>query len=485
VKTRIKTGLTLGAVLAIITLILAAASCRSGDNFMWDDWAGSAYLAEAGDITIDPDPLVVNTISHLTMTFDVTAYTDLVSKESYLDTDTKTLTVVVYARERDGQGGTWDGTLTVAVTFPDSGLWNVVIPQEGGREAGLILNVEPPEGAPVEDAWAGDAYYPDVGDVITDPDPLVANDFAHLTFNFNTTTYTELISQESSIDPDAMTLTVTIQARERDNQLGSWDGVVTVPVTFLESGVWRVIVPQEGTDAAIDLYVEPAPGTPTEESWVGDAYFPDAGDIITSPDPVTVNKLNHITVSFLTTAYTELISLESELDAIGRTLTITVYARERDNQTAVWDGKVDVPVTFLERGVWQIIIPQQGEREMTLDVYVYPQEDIWAGDAYLPDAGDIVTDPDPIYLNDLVHITVNFNTTEYTELISQEWLMDPGTNTLTITVYARERADRESEWDGTVTVPATFLAAGVWHIVIEQEGGATAGTDVYVSPLAP
>lgn len=484
-KTWIKTGLTLGAVLALITLILAAASCRSGDNFMWDDWSGSKYLAEAGDITIDPDPLVVNTISHLTFTFDVTDYTDLVSKESFLDPDTRTLTVIVYARERDGQAGTWDGTLTVAVTFPDSGLWNVVIPQEGGREAGLILNVEPPEGAPVEDAWAGDPYFPDVGDVITDPDPLVVNDFAHITFNFHTTTYTELISQESSLDPDTNTLTVTVQARERDNQLGSWDGVVTVPVTFLESGIWHIIVSQEGTEAAIDMYVEPAPGTPTEESWVGDAYIPDAGDIITSPDPVTVNRLSHITVSFLTTTYTELISQASELDVVARTLTITVYARERESQTAAWDGKVDVPVTFLDRGVWHIVIPQEGDRDVDLDIYVYPQEDIWAGDPYLPDAGDIVTNPDPIYVNDLVHIKIDFNITEYTELISQEWLLDPGTNTLTVTVYARDRGDRNGSWDGTVTVPATFLNVGVWHVVIPQEGGGTAGVDLYVNPLAP
>jgi len=485
VKTWIKTGLTLGAVLALITLILAAASCRSGDNFMWDDWAGSKYLAEAGDITIDPDPLVVNTISHIVMTFDVTDYTDLVSKESFLDPATRTLTVVVYARERDNQSGTWDGTLTIAVTFPDTGLWYVVVPQEGGREAGIILDVHPPEGAPEPDVWAGDSYYPDIGDITTSPDPLVVNDFSHITLNFLTTASTDLVSMDSVLDADSRTLTVEVVAREHENQPGDWDGVVTVPVTFLYDGPWQIVIPQEGAATTIDLYVEPMSGAPPEEVWAGDEYLPDAGDITTNPDPVTVNKLAHVTVNFLTTDLTELISQESDLDTLTRTLTITAHARERDNQAGSWDGKVVVPVTFLERGVWHIVVPQAEDREIALDIYVYPQEDLWSGDAYLPIAGDITTDPDPVTVNDLVHITVNFNTTDYTELISQEWLLDPGTNTLTITVYARERADRDGDWDGTVTVPATFLTEGVWQIVIPQEGGGTATVDLWVEPLAP
>jgi hypothetical protein len=391
--------------------------------------------------------------------------------------------VTVYARERDNQSGTWDGTLTVAVTFPDTGLWYVVVPQEGGREAGIILDIHPPEGAPEPDVWAGDAYYPDIGDITTSPDPLVVNDFSHITLNFLTTEGTDLISLDSVLDADARTMTVEVVAREHENQAGDWDGAVTVPVTFLFDGAWQIVIPQEGTTATIDLYVEPMPGAPPEEVWDGDEYLPDAGDINTNPDPVQVNRLSHVTVNFLTTDFTELISQESDLDALTRTLTITAHARERDNQAGSWDGQVVVPVTFLERGVWHIVVPQADDREIALDIYVYPQEDMWSGDNYLPIAGDIETDPDPIAVNDLVHVTVNFNTTDYTELISQEWLLDPGTSTLTITVYGRERADRESEWDGTVTVPATFLTSGVWTIVIPQEDGETATVDLWVEPL--
>ena len=311
----------------------------------------------------------------------------------------------------------------------------------------------------------------------------MANDFSHITFNFHKTDYTELISQESVLDPVAHTLTVTVRARERQGQLGTWDGTVTVPVTFLEDGVWQFILPQEDDrQAVIDMYVQRAPG---EEAWVGESYYPDVGDVVLSPDPPNVNRLTHITIGFVTTSYTELVSQESVLDPATQTLTITVAGRERDNQIADWNGEVVVPVTFLERGIWHIVIPQEDGHEFALDVYVYPQEDIWEGDPYMPDAGDITIIPDPVYLNDLAHITVNFNTTEYTELISQEWVMDAGSSTLTITVYARERADRSADWDGYVTVPATFLSIGVWHIVVEQEGGTTASVDLYVNPIAP
>lgn len=592
-RTLIKLRFTLGAILALMAVTFVVAGCRGGDSFWWDPWAGDKYLADAGDITTDPDPVVANQLAHITITFNVTSYSELISKDSVLDPGTRTLTVTAYVRERDGRLGSWDGTIAIATTFPESGIWHIVIPQAGGRVVGadlyvqpeegawadgeyipdasdvitapdpmtasqlahitinfnagtnaelisqdsildpvgktltvtvhardranqsggwdgtvvvpvtfpssgfwhliilqedggaatVDLYVQPPEGAPVEDVWAGDVYFPDAGDITTDPDPLVVNNFSHITISFLTTDGTELISQESSLDPDTRNLTVTVVARERLNQPGAWDGKVTVPVTFLDAGIWHLVIPQEDDrESAVDLYVQPEEGAPEPILWAGDPYLPDAADVTTSPDPLQVNKLAHITISFNSTAFTDLISQESALDQAARTLTVTVYARERDNQAGGWDGTVVIPVTFLERGVWQLIIPQAGDREVSVDLYVYPEEDAWAGSSYFPNAGDITADPDPVIVNQLTHITVNFNITDYTELTAQQWVLDPVGMTLTITVYARERADKSGSWDGTVTVPVTFLNAGAWQIVVRQMD-VDAVVDLYVQAM--
>jgi len=480
----IKTGLTLSVALAVLAAVaVGGTGCGGGDSSWWDVWSGDEYYPDAGDIAVDPTPLTANTISHITVTFEVTDYTYLVRKESTLDADTHTLSIIAVARERDGQQGGWDGTVVIAATFPESGLWQVVIPQEGGRTVGVNLQVEPPEGTPAEDLWATDEYYPDLGDVVTEPDPVVANGFTHLTLSFLKTAYTELISQQSELDEAGRTLTITVTARDRLGQEGSWDGTVVVPVTFLESGVWRIVVQQrDNRQAVVDVFVEPPADTPVEDAWMGDSYLPNLGDVTTSPDPVTVNRLVHVTLSFHKTEFTELVGQESEIDPIGRTLTITVHARERANRTGDWDGTVVVPVTFLDRGVWTIVVPQQGGREAQVVLHVQPPENLWAGDSYIPNAGDVVAEPDPVVVNWLTHITVYFNKTAYTDLVSQEWVLDPGSRTLTILVYVQERADRQATWDGKVTVPVTFMAEGAWTIIIPQEGGGQATVDLYVNP---
>ena len=188
-----------------------------------------------------------------------------------------------------------------------------------------------------------------------------------------------------------------------------------------------------------------------------------------------------ITINFNKTEFTDIISQESSLDQASRTLTVTVYARERDNQQGGWDGTVVIPVTFLERGVWHLLIPQEGGRTVSVDLYVYPEEDAWAGDSYIPNAGDVTITPDPAVVNQLTHITVNFNITNYTELMGQQSVLNPVARTLTITVHARERADKSGNWNGTVTVPVTFLDTGVWQIVVPQETGQTV-VDLYVQP---
>ncbi|OPX21361.1 MAG: hypothetical protein B1H03_06725, partial [Planctomycetales bacterium 4484_113] len=420
-KRTIRLGRILGAILAAVAIIVLAASCRGGDNSWWDPWAGSKYLADAGDITTDPDPVIANQLTHITITFNTTVYTELVSKQSVLDLDTRTLTITAYARERDGQKGTWDGTLGVATTFPEPGIWHIAIPQEGDRVVGADIYVQPQEGAPVEKVWAGDPYFPDTGDVTTDPDPLTVNKFSHITISFLKTDSTELISQESTLDADSRSLTVTVVARELLNQSGTWDGSVVVPVTFLDAGVWHIVIPQEqGTQTQVDVFVQPEEGAPQPVLWAGDSYLPDAGDVVTSPDPLQVNTLAHITINFNKTEFTDIISQESSLDQASRTLTVTVYARERDNQQGGWDGTVVIPVTFLERGVWHLLIPQEGDRTVSVDLYVYPEEDAWAGDSYIPNAGDVTITPDPAVVNQLTHITVNFNITNYTELMGQQ-----------------------------------------------------------------
>lgn len=481
VRRLINTGLAVGTILALTLFALLAAGCRGGDNNWWDEWSGSEYLAEAGGIEISPDPLVAGQLSTLTLTYDTTDYTQLVGKDIVLDPDARTLTVTVYARERDNIPGTWDGTLIVTTTFPDSGWWRLVGPREGGEPVGVDLFVEAPEGAPEEILWDGDEYFPDMGDITTDPDPLVANSFAHLTVEFIHSGATELISQQFEVVPGEHRLLLTVVARDMLNAEATWDGTVDIPVTFLESGVWTVVVAQESGESTVDLVVQPDPSTPPEDVWMGDAYLPDVGDIVTSPSPVTVNRLTHVTVSFATTDYTELVSHEFAVDPVARTVAITVYARERAGTAASWDGTVTVPATFLERGVWQIIVTQGGGSEAVIDLYVYPEQDVWSGDTYTPNVGDVETEPDPVVLNTLTHVTVHFNTTAYTELVSQEWELDTGAQTVTITVLARERADREADWDGTVTVPVTFLAAGAWTVIIPQDGGTPATVNLYVA----
>ena len=469
-------------VLALMLIIVFAAGCRGGDSFWWDPWAGDKYLVDAGDITTDPDPVVANQLVHITVTFNVTAYTALVSKQSVLDESTRTLTITAYARERDGRPGTWDGTIAVATSFPESGIWHVVIPQAGGRLVGADLYVQPEEGA-----WADGEYLPDASDVTTTPDPMTANQLAHITISFNISANAELMSQEAVLDPVAKTLTVTVHARDRASQSGAWDGTVVVPVTFPSSGFWHLIIPQEdGGAATVDLYVEPPEGAPVEDVWAGDSYLPDAGDIATDPDPLVVNQFSHITINFLKTSGTELISQESALDSDSRELTVTVYARDRLNQAGAWDGTVVVPVTFLDDGVWHLVIPQEAG-EARVDVVVQSEEGapepvLWAGDPYLPDAGDVATSPDPLQVNKLAHITINFNKTEFTDLISQESAVDQGTRTVTVTVYARERDNQAGAWDGTAVIPVTFLERGVWHLVIPQEGGREVSVDLYVYP---
>ena len=170
----INTGLAVGTILALILLSLLVSGCRGGDNNWWDEWSGSKYLAEAGGLELEPDPLVAGQLSKLTITYDTTEYTDLVSKDIVLDADARTITVTVYARERDNVSGTWDGTLIVTTTFPDSGWWQLVAPRAGGDPVGVDLFVEAPAGAPEEILWAGEEYYPSLADVTTNPDPLVA-----------------------------------------------------------------------------------------------------------------------------------------------------------------------------------------------------------------------------------------------------------------------------------------------------------------------
>jgi len=480
VRRLFNTGLAVGTVLALILFGLLATGCGGGDNHWWDEWSGSKYLAEAGGLELDPDPLVAGQLAKLTITYDTTEYTDLVSKDIVLDSVARTLTVTVYARERDNISGTWDGTLIVTTTFPDGGWWRLVAPREGGDPVGVDLFVEAPAGAPEEVIWAGDEYYPDLGDITVDPDPLVANSFAHLTVSFVHNAAAELISQRFEVVPAEHRLLLTVVARDMLNAEPSWDGTVVIPVTFLEDGVWTVVVSQEGGDATVDLVVQPDPMAPSGDVWGGDAYLPDVGDITTDPSPVTVNQLSHVTVSFVTTGYTELVSQEFALDPVARTLEITVYARERLGQTAAWDGTVTVPATFLERGVWQVLVDQSGGTQAVVDLYVYPEQDVWTGDTYTPDVGDVVVQPDPVVQNQLTHIKVNFNTTGYTELVSQEWAVDAGAQTVTITVLARERADREADWDGTVTVPVTFLTPGAWTVIIPQDSGTPATVDLYV-----
>jgi hypothetical protein len=481
VRRLINTGLAVGIILALTLSALLAAGCRGGGNDWWDEWSGSKYLAEAGGITLEPDPLVAGQLSALTITYDSTDFTQLISKDIVLDADARTLTVTVYARERDNIAGTWDGTLIVTTTFPDSGWWHLVAPRENGAAVGVDLFVEAPAGAPQEVIWDGDEYFPDMGDIQTDPDPLVANSFAHLTVSFIQGAATELISQRFEVVTGEHRLLLTVVARDILNAEASWDGTVEIPVTFLESGVWTLVVAQETGESTVDLVVQPDPSTPPEDVWMGDSYLPDVGDITTTPSPVTVNRLTHVTINFATTNYTELVSQEFALDPVARTLSLTVYARERAGTAAAWDGAVTVPATFLDRGVWQLIIAQGGGTQAVIDLYVYPEQDVWTGDTYTPNVGDVETDPDPVVINTLTHITVNFNTTAYTELVSQEWAVDAGAQTVTINVLARERADREADWDGTVTVPVTFLAAGAWTVIIPQDGGAPATVELYVA----